>query len=359
MEMTNTDKELLEKLKVDIISANRNYWLVRTNAGMYFDDFYMEGYIGIEWDKIIPEKSNKSLEDLKEIVHAEYPNEERQGYIANQIYKFVSIFKKGDIIIIPNKDSKFFAFGELMDDNIVVEEELPSEFLTFEEDQKDESQFLRKRRKVRWLKTFRRTQLDPYLKTFIYAHNTIVDLSGYSDYIDRMLSDFYIKDDIAYYTLRVQKETNIPMDHMLDLMLFNRDIVSLINILLPDYHIDKGEIISKIDIQSKGPFQLTGPIKKILLLGCATTLIVGGTIKLDAAGNFEITNNGLVGLINSLVNAYDVYQTHKENQTEIELDDLRNDYEKLKSDLQLSVPPTVSGNELIISLTPTSTVPEP
>lgn len=339
------DLKVLNQLGIDIVSEDRNYWFVRTNGGQYFDDFYMEEYIGIEWDKIVP-TSLVDFEVLKERVQETYPKEERPGYVASQIYKFVSVFKKGDIVIIPNKDSKFFAFGELTDDGITVMEENLTDTLIFP-DEEEKTVFLKKRRRVKWLKAISRAQLDSHLQTFIYAHNTIVDLHAYSLYIDRTLSQFYIKGEQAYYTLAVCKQDNIPFEAMCDLLVLNRNIIELINKFIPEYSISYSDIIAKIDVQSRGPFQLTGPMKKVLLIGIISMFIMGGHISIMKDG-IEISSNGIVEVINTAINAYDVYKTHQENNIEEQYSDLEAQFKKSQEQLELTTP--ISGNDVVIEI---------
>lgn len=339
MKLTN---KLLKEMHIDYIPANRNYWFVRTNGGLYFDEFYIDGYIGIEWDEIIS-PNYENLDTLKLLVEEYYPSESRPGYIASQIDKFVKDFKKDDIIIIPNKNSKIFAIGELTDDEIYIASEEPREGLVFEDDLENQTKFLVKRRRVRWIKTLRRHELDTRLQTFIYAHNTIVDLRSYANYIDRTLSNFYIKGDEAFFTFRVNKTSKIPLDEMTNLLIFNKEICNFINTYFPDeYHISPGEIISKIDVQSKGPVQLSGPIKKILAIGLASTVICGGSVSLSLNDGFEISSGGLIGLFQAVSEIYVNVKTVQNNEEYAELkkdyDQLVEDYNSCKSQLLLSTP---------------------
>ena len=338
MTLTN----LCQQLHIDYISKDRRYWLVRTNGGQYFEDFYFDKYIGIEWDEIVS-TNYSDLEALKHLVEENYPKEPRPGYVASQIDKFVKEFKKGDIVIIPNKNSKIFAIGEIEEDDIYITQEEPREGLLFEEDLETQNKYLMKRRKVHWLKSLHRYELDNRLQTFIYAHNTIVDLNNYSLFIDRTLSDFYIKGDEAFFTFRVNKTSKIPLDEMANLLIFNKQLCDFVNKHFADiYHIHPGEIISKIDVQSKGPVQLSGPIKKVLAIGLVTTIICGGSVKLNWKDGFEISSEGIVGLIKT---AGDLYITISENKHKNDYEELKNDYEKLveeynscKKELLLSVP---------------------
>lgn len=345
LELSELDLFVLDKLNISIFSEDRNYWFLRTQGGTYFDEFYFNNYIGIEWDDIV-DSSIETMEQMAEIVSREYPEEKRTTYIAGQIWKFIHSFKKGDIVLIPNKDSKIIAFGEILEDSIYVSDDGVSDPLAQlslpDEEFPSSVPVLRKRRRVKWTKTLKREYLDPHLQTFIYAHNTIVDLKPYALFIDRTLSDFYLKGDSGYFTLRVNKPQNIPLDDLTDLFIFNRSLQNFINKYFSDYSINRGEIICKIDVQSKGPIQFTGPIKKITLIGFVLMFLCGGSIKITKTDGFEMSSEGITSIIDSVVNAYDVIKTHQETNKYDELkkdyDDLSEEYNQCKKQLDLSAP---------------------
>lgn len=343
-DLNNQDLKLLSDIGIEVFNADRNYWLIRTQGGAYFDEFYFKNYIGIEWDDIV-DTSIEKLDDMILLVAKKYPQEARPSYIAGQIFKFIHGLKKGDIVLIPNKDSKIIAFGEIAEDEIFVSDEgidNPLSKLTIPEDEEPSTPVLRKRRKVNWIKHIPRENLDPYLQTFIYAHNTIVDLKSYSLFIDRTLSDFYIKGEDAYFTLRVNKPSNIPFDDLADLFVLNRSLCDFINLYLPEYHIDRGELVCKIDVQSKGPVQFTGAIKKITVVGLICSTLCGGKVSLNFKDGFEMSTDGITKIVDSIVNAYDVIQTHAETKENMQMkqdyEKLLAEYERCQKQLELSAP---------------------
>lgn len=362
IQLSNTDLYILEKLNIDVFNAERSYWFLRTQAGTYFDEFYFNNYIGIEWDDIV-DNSIKSIEDMAQTVSQKYPNETRTTYVAGQIWKFIHRFKKGDIVLIPNKDCKIIAFGEILEDQIYISNEGISDPLAQlslpDMDDEYSLPILRKRRKVKWLKTLKRGDLDPHLQTFIYAHNTIVDLKPYALFIDRTLSNFYIKGNSGYFTLMVNKPANIPLDDLTDLFLFNRSLCDFVNKHFPnDYNIRRGELICKIDVQSKGPVQFTGPIAKITLIGLICMVLCGGSVKLNLKEGLEISSDGITKIIDSVVNAYDVIKTHQETEKYEALtndyNELLKKYEECQQQLELTAPKM--DVEIIIPTEETSTI---
>lgn len=362
IQLSNTDLYILEKLNIDVFNAERNYWFLRTQAGTYFDEFYFNNYIGIEWDDIV-DNSIKSIEDMAQTVSQKYPNETRTTYVAGQIWKFIHRFKKGDIVLIPNKDCKIIAFGEILEDQIYISNEGISDPLAQlslpDMDDEYSLPILRKRRKVKWLKTLKRGDLDPHLQTFIYAHNTIVDLKPYALFIDRTLSNFYIKGNSGYFTLMVNKPANIPLDDLTDLFLFNRSLCDFVNKYFPnEYNIRRGELICKIDVQSKGPVQFTGPITKITLIGLICMVLCGGSVKLNLKEGLEISSDGITKIIDSVVNAYDVIKTHQETEKYEALtndySELLKKYEECQQQLELTAPKM--DVEIMIPTEETSTI---
>lgn len=331
------NKELLKFIGVDLIPEDRNYWFVRTQKGTYYNEFYNENYIGIEWDKVSDlEILNTAKEEtIKSLVEKEYPEKDRSGYIGGQIYRFVQTMKKGDIVIIPSQGSVWLAFGELVDDNVyLLEEDKEKEFEEILEEFYDETQadidektVLKKRRKVKWIKTVKRTELDPQLYKIIYSHNTIVDAKDYSFFIDRMLSNFFIKGEEAYYTFKVNKKNNINYKDMLSFLNNNENMIEALSRKYPELNINSDELILKISVQSKGPISFKGTVKNMLYIGLLYGALFGVKFDLNAFGmeiNFETEG------IPKWISMYsEVVNNNKEIKDSEEIKEL---YEKLKAD---------------------------
>jgi len=100
------------------VSIGTNYWFVRSNGGEFFDRFFTQGYIAIEWDEIsdLNKIANSNVEDLKEEVKKIYPKETRPGLITTYLTQFVREMKPGDIVLVPGKNSDIIAFGKITSD---------------------------------------------------------------------------------------------------------------------------------------------------------------------------------------------------------------------------------------------------
>lgn len=342
----NKYNKLASLLNIPIFDTKRNYWFVRTQGGKYFDDFYHRNYIGIEWESIIPENNNKDNNeietnhmDLKSIiakVKEVYPKELKQTYIANQIDRFINKFKKGDIVLIPSKNSEDIAIGEIIDDSIYLDNS-NSRFLLSTKEKEAPLVILKKRRRIEWIKLVHRNELDPYLQSIVYTHNTISDLNNYSLFIDRTLSDFYIKGETAFFTFKINKETNIPYLSMNLLNKFNESVILFIreNAYYPNLDLDLQNLICKINVQSRGPLQLSGPVKFVTIFGAICLMLFGGHVKYK---DFEVETDGIV---KSVCAAIETYNNYKENK---EIKELEEQLKECQEQLELTAPDTTSNS---------------
>lgn len=271
------------------ISPERNYWLIRTEGGKYYRSFHTNNYIGISWNEIdsslFNNKENKNTlltkDKVLDIYNEKYKNnDEKLKYysrnatrITNLINRFTYEIKKGDIVLIPSTNSENISFGEVLEDNIYFEENIPS---NLPEDQSDQKYcpFI-KRKKVRWLKTVKRDDLDSSLYSFLYSQHTVskADKEKYAHFIDRTIDSIFIKGEMAHLTLNVQQTHDIDAFTFANLITNSIDIVNNFQDI-PDgisKNIEGKKIKLKANVQSPGPIELFGPIKEILIL---TNLIV-------------------------------------------------------------------------------------
>ena len=272
------DKKLFEEIGIEIIDPNRNYWFIRTQGGDYYEDFRNEEFVGIEWDEVSDlELINKKKEDrLKLLIIKYYPETERPGHPVNQILRFAHEIRKGDIVLIPSKDSQWISIGEFTEDNMYIYEEEDFEKIieSMDEDSKKES-MLKKRRKVKWIKDVKKKEFDAYFHKIIYSHGPVVDANPYEMFIDRVLSPLHIKGDKAYVTYRVKKRSEIAG---IDISGFVYKSIEI----LDEFGCgeSKRDIQSKINVQSHGDIQLIGDVAKIFMITFATISIIGGEFSL-------------------------------------------------------------------------------
>lgn len=299
------DYTILRKLGIDVFSESRRYWFVRTQGGLYYDNFVNENFVGIEWDKIsdIDLIKNCEVDKLRLQVAQYYPKVEKVGYPVGQILKFANDIKKGDIVLIPNEGSQWINIGEILDDDMYIYEDDYDfeELLESHYEDKELKQILRKRRRVNWIASFKRSDWDPYLHRIIFSYGPVSCADEYSIYIDRMLSQFYIKGDEAYFTYKVNRKKNIPYINMLDFLNNNYEIMEYINKYSNGIKINPEEIVLKMSVQSKGPVQLKGKVANVLAIGLLICTLFGSKMTFKIIGfEYSIDSDGLPGLLRTI-----------------------------------------------------------
>ncbi|MCK8827730.1 hypothetical protein MWH25_08230 [Natroniella acetigena] len=293
-------------IKVPKLSSNNDYWLVRAEAGKYFQEFYLEDYIAIGWN----EMNNLDLiceneDELKEQIEELYPNENRPGLIKSQIYTFVSEMKKGDIVLVPSKsNNQHIAFGEIVEDDIYIEEVEEYDFEKYMEEFGEQPPCpFKKRREVKWLKTVKKEKLDPYLYKLLYSHCTITNANDYSHFIDRTIYSFFEKDGVLHSVFEV-KETNsinaFDLNSFIGSML---DSLDIINDSI-DHKLDKRSIDIKLNVQSPGLIEFFGKPEVIMGMTFLGVLVIGGEIELDVKiMNGKLNTEGLIEKVRKFINS--------------------------------------------------------
>lgn len=335
------NKLILNKLGINIFEKERKYWFIRTQSGMYYDDFTNENFVGIEWDEISDLEfiKNATEEEWKSKILSTYKDVEKPGYIMNQIKRFVKEIKAGDIVLIPNEKSRWLAIGEITEDDVeIYEEELDFEALLDsldESENKSNKTIMKKRRKVKWLKEFKRSEWDPYLQGIIHSNSAVVSADKYAIYIDRMLSQFYIKGDQAYFTYKVNKKDNIPYRDILSFLNNNNRLIEFFSDNYPQLDLDIDDVILKINVQSKGPVQFKGTISTILISGMIIGVLFGTKFDVNFLGlDFKIDTEGLPALIKSVSEAINsTRDSEKEAELQEIIDSINRDREKLELEI--------------------------
>jgi restriction system protein len=346
--LNSKDIDLLSALGIDVIKPDRKYWFLRTQAGKYYSDFTIKGYIGIEWDAVSDldfiKRSNQ--DNLKKEVIAHYPKAPKQGYIAGQIKRFVAEMRKGDIVLIPSEKSSSIAIGEITSDAYINSEDELDQIINKTKDEKVLHE-LKKRRNVEWIDKFTRSQLDPYLHRIIYAHNTIVDVTPSCLFVDRMLSQFYVKGDQSYITFKVNKKNDIHYSDILSFLSNNSKIIDFVNKYGGDaLKINIDDIIIKMNVQSKGPIQLNSTVRNIIIIGLIITFLCGAKFKTDILG-LEIDTPGLPNLIKTVHELFVPNATEKD----IEIERLKEALGENKKHLQLQLPENSETNPTSTGIT--------
>jgi len=301
-------KELLQSLPT--INKKRKYWLVRTSAGAHFDGFMAGNFIAIGYNQITFEDIKAgNLKDeaigvgiLTEKIKKIYKEEKRPKHTARQLLKFTYKIKKGDIVLIPSKNSDFISFGEI--------KETPA-FNEF--DNKFDCGYI-KRKKVRWLHTITRNQLDPNLYKLMYSHHTISKANQYDIYIDKILNSFFIKEDKAHLILNVKTTEEIKARSLfalgdLALDLFDEFCKE------EELELNSDNFEVKLAMQSPGFIELAGTdISGIIILGIIIVAVAGGGFKLKVGDKVKVSlkSDGIIEKIRKFLNTKNNIKTKKE-----------------------------------------------
>ncbi|MNW42234.1 hypothetical protein D3C74_193980 [compost metagenome] len=279
MELESFVKQV-EGIPITIIDEGRKYWLVRTQSGDYYEEFFHDNFIGIGWEDLNYEELVETKQDdsLLELIKIKYPEEKQPGRILSQLKRFSTEIKRNDVVLIPSASSNYLSFG-------IVESDVYNETLDLD-DMLDGVCPFQKRRKVKWIKTVKKNEIDPYLYKLLNSHHTITDATSYDTFIDRTLHSLYMKGNKSHLVLEVKRKENIPY----------LDLISLLNTpinLMPTVEsftnekFDKESLDIKLSLQSPGTIEIIYMASPFILIGLGLVLhyIVGGSYK----GNYTKT----------------------------------------------------------------------
>jgi restriction system protein len=248
--------QLVDKLKV--IEPDRGYWFVRTDSGVNYDTFVKYGFIGIGWNQI-------TLEDLVKLSPKEAQEKiaKTQNYnleltrgkskataIYNKLIRFRDI-KKGDVVIIPSFHSSRLAFGIVEDSNVFIDTEKSHECEYY------------KRKKVSWVLQKNIDSLDQVFYEVKITRHAISNVKQYEDFIDRVTSTFYYKDNFGNFVFEINKDEDINLIQLVDLISSIQTVITEINKFY-GYGENVEENVIKLSLQSKGKFTLKSPIGRSL-----------------------------------------------------------------------------------------------
>lgn len=269
--------------------------MIRTMGGSYYGDFTRNNYVAVGYNDItldylqhLPVTDNEAKEQLKIKFSEKYPTKQNTGYPVSQILRFARDIKIGDVVIIPSSNATHVAIGVVKSDlyeeqNPIIDSEHHCEFT--------------KRRKIDWHYYGRRSFLPPNLQLMFTSRHILSDVTNYAAYVDSVINDFYVKDDIYNLVLRIRTQKDVSLDDFCDL--------KAISILIDDFcriHDipSEGSLTMKIQMESPGWLKLsTTGIKKLLLFGLFSIAINGGGIKYDKEEGLNIHTDGLIGSINN------------------------------------------------------------
>ena len=308
-----TEKEcysLLETigLPVEHIDTDRRYWFIRTQGGEYFDEFFLDGFVGIG-DEDVPCVDEKDrTKELIEKVRESHPQATRA---LNQIHKFCKEIHKGDIVVIPSASSAQFAFGIIEEDEI-YEEDAPSD-----EDVLDGKCPYTRRRKTHWIQGIPKSRVDSKLYTFFRNQQKLSNVDDYGEYIERALHPFYVKEGKAHFTLSLVTPES---PNAFDIPLYMNGILSRAKQLYKDIGCNENDIKvqSRTNVQSAGLIELLGDPTFVALISIVVIGLFGGQAAFHHPSNGvydgEVKTDGLAGFVLSLIDKFKDHNTIGDKQ---------------------------------------------
>lgn len=287
-------------LPVKDVQENRHYWFVRTQGGSYFEEFFGDEFVGIGHEDVPCLPKEERTDALLEQIKKNHPQATR---VMNQVYKFCKEIHRGDIVIIPSASSAQFAFGIIEDDEIYT---VPP--LTEDEIAEGRCPYTR-RRKTHWIQGIPKARVDSKLYMFFRNQQALSQVDSYSDFIERAIHPFYVKDGIAHLTLSV----NTPdSPSAFDMPLYIGGILARAKDLYAELNLgdeNSFQVQSRTNVQSAGLIELLGTPAFILLIAVIVVGLFGGKIKYhsdpDKGTDAEISTEGLIGAITKILDRFD------------------------------------------------------
>lgn len=293
--MSDLARALSKHLNLPIINPERKYWLIRTNGGKYYSEFISNNFVAINYNEIDYEiigtalsKSSQENKDayLREKIEFLYPDEKRPGLVLGYINKFIDDIKEGDIILIPSKDSNKLAFGYVADNTVYYEppKNIDQRISDAEPIGQEVCRYI-KRRKVDWIKSIEKDNLDLKLFKAICSHNTISDVSDYGDVIDRCIDDCFIKNDELHLRFDITTDNSIASSTYSLLYTSIDDLINDFNNYSDTNIVSNHDIIIKTQAESPGFIELISSLH--ISQGLPATLIVGAILVFVFGGKFK------------------------------------------------------------------------
>jgi hypothetical protein len=91
-----------------------HYWMVRAAGGKYYNDFIKHDVVAIGWSEIKTNLSSfKNKTEFQRVYKKAYPND-KNNVNAGQVWNFVNVIEKGDVVLTPNPLTKTLYIGKVV-----------------------------------------------------------------------------------------------------------------------------------------------------------------------------------------------------------------------------------------------------
>jgi restriction system protein len=284
--------------RIPEISAERQYWFIRTNGGEFYQDFIDTKSIGIGFNLVTLADVNKAFADksdpygqLHAAVYKRY-NTDTTGKAAGLIWRFLKEIKPGDVVVMPSGGSNRLYFGEVTNGD-------PFEVVT---EVADDDVVYRKRRSVNWISEKDWYNVDSNVYRAFASPQALTQITAYGDYLDREMYALYTKGGETHVRLDIRTVGGIDGDDYFDM---GHSLLSLCREFRRDIKLpDKGNKIEvRSNVQSPGIFEfiMHAPVVASFLASALTVALFGGHVKAEKLG-IDIGTDGLLkGLSNFMM----------------------------------------------------------
>ena len=300
--MEENNKYAKEILKIDYFPSDINYWLIRTNGGRWFEEFFELNHVTIISDNYYLSDFN-NLNTLKQFKNrvktlnnriqnkiskkfSHLADEERNKLIklltlssrqctvlSKRLFTFIQKINIGDYIIIPNINSNSYKIGIVKSNANEYSTTKMKAINRKAKSDKFTPSNNKLYRKIEWIKEINKYELDSEILNKTYNHQTIINLTEYKNKINSLLNSIFIQDGLLHINLNVSRKESINNKLWLKLHNTIDYIESIAN--------SETEAI-KVDVQSPGFLEIATPIPPDIMkdLGSTlyTTLKYGGVI---------------------------------------------------------------------------------
>lgn len=318
--------EIAKEFNIPTIDRTKKIWFIRTNGGSFYQDYCVNGFVALGWDKISTDlitSQDLSWEQKKNRIIELYPDEQRPGLILGQLISFYQRMSYGDIVLIPAMGGRQISIGilgELV--NSISHKPLTQDYVTCD--------YLHKR-SVYWIKEIDLCQ-DIYLFRELRAQQTISEISDCANLVYRNLFSAYITDNEIHLT--IQKISNADLS-MIDNINLYSSIMSIFQNTANLYNCDipKDSITIKTAVGSPGFIELISNLNISAIAAIAWIRTLIGKVKNDDS---KTTATGLLAIANTINSLINDHSTRKnaDKITNVEIEERKANVEKTKAETE-------------------------
>ncbi|GAB6171975.1 hypothetical protein JCM15765_14530 [Paradesulfitobacterium aromaticivorans] len=322
------------------LETNRKYWLVRTFGGKYYSHFVQNGYIAIGWNELSDiemikkaDKDSVAKEQLLNKAKELYAKKENEqlGRIVNPIIKFVTEMNIGDVVVIPNENSKEIHFGIIKSEVKIVKDVINLD---------EGLEPLYKQRTVEWVTWRDKDSVDLGIFKMLSSHYAISSADDYAESIDRTMYSFYVKGDRAHLVIKVGKKgeyTGTEIPDLINLFLGTIDLYNEVS----GKSVSKSDVKMKISLQSEGFVLFSGNETTITLILAMAVALCGGGLKFkrSAAKKDKSTETGAEVETSGLIpTIWDRVLTTRDQNHRHKLEEKEQNFRHMVESLNITLP---------------------